>query len=69
MLRGALQQEGVDVAAAVRPGSGHTVGRVLVDGASGRRAIVESRDPALDMALTRSLRHALQRPHRSGRWH
>jgi len=49
MLRGALQQEGVDVAAAIRPAAATRSAVVLVDGASGRRAIVESRDPALDM--------------------
>ena len=48
-LRGALQREGVDVAAAIRPAAATRSAVVLVDGASGRRAIVESRDPALDM--------------------
>jgi sugar/nucleoside kinase (ribokinase family) len=49
MLRRALQQEGVDVSASVRPGVATRSAVVLVDRASGRRAIVESRDSALDM--------------------
>jgi ribokinase len=49
LLRHALQQEGVDVAASVRPAAATRSAVVLVDRASGRRAIVESRDSALDM--------------------
>ena len=50
MLRRALQQDGVDVAASVRPAAATRSAVVFVDHASGRRAIVESRDSALDMA-------------------
>ena len=43
------QQEGVDVAAPVRPSAATRSAVVFVDRSSGRRAIVESRDSALDM--------------------
>lgn len=49
MLRRALQHEGVDVAASVRPSAATRSAVVFVDRSSGRRAIVESRDPALDL--------------------
>ena len=50
VLRRALQQDGVDIAASARPGTATRSAVVFVDQASGRRAIVESRDSALDMA-------------------
>jgi sugar/nucleoside kinase (ribokinase family) len=50
MLRRALAQEGVDVAAVIRPATATRSAVVFVDQASGRRAIVESRDSALDLA-------------------
>jgi sugar/nucleoside kinase (ribokinase family) len=50
LLRRALEHEGVDAVAPVRPAVATRSAVVLVDRPSGRRAIVESRDPALDMA-------------------
>jgi sugar/nucleoside kinase (ribokinase family) len=52
MLRRSLEQHGVDVAASVRTATATRSAVVFVDEASGRRAIVESRDSALDMADT-----------------
>lgn len=50
MLRRSLEQDGVDVAASIRPATSTRSAVVFVDEASGRRAIVESRDSSLDMA-------------------
>jgi len=51
MLRRALEHDGVDIAgAAIRSATATRSAVVFVDHKSGRRAIVESRDSALDMA-------------------
>lgn len=50
MLRRALQEDGVDVAATVRRAAATRSAVVLVHRSSGRRAIVESRDSVLDLA-------------------
>ena len=49
MLRRTLVQQGVDVVAPVRLSAATRSAVVFVDRSSGRRAIVESRDSALDM--------------------
>jgi sugar/nucleoside kinase (ribokinase family) len=49
LLRRALHQEGVDVPGPIRPSTATRSAVVLVERPSGRRAIVESRDSALDM--------------------
>jgi ribokinase len=50
LLRRALEQERVDVAACLRAFAATRSAMVFVDRGSGRRAIVESRDPTLNVA-------------------
>jgi len=50
MLRDALHNDGVDVVAPARPSTATRSAVVFVDNSTGRRAVIEYRDPALDAA-------------------
>jgi ribokinase len=49
LLRESLRREGVDVSALVRSGAATRSAQIFVEESSGRRAVIESRDRALDV--------------------